>query len=375
VSPGSLSLYLHIPWCRVRCGYCDFNTYVLGSAAPDLPERYQAALLAELGLAAERLGPRRVETIYFGGGTPTLMAPPAFAALLGRIGELFDVAPDAEITTEANPETVTPASLAQLRQAGITRLSLGMQSAVPHLLATLERVHTPGRAVEAVGWARAAGFASVSLDLIYATPGETLTDWEHSVETALAAEPDHLSAYSLIVEPGTRLAARIARGELPAPQEDAMAERYLLADERFNAAGLAWYEVSNWARPGHECRHNLAYWRSGDWWGFGAGSHSHVAGVRWWNERHPRTYAERIEACAMPVAGSEELTDEDRHMETVMLGLRLREGLLSSALTASEQTRVPALVDDGLVTVMGERIVCTQRGRLLADGVVRDLLD
>jgi oxygen-independent coproporphyrinogen-3 oxidase len=395
-----LSLYLHIPWCRVRCGYCDFNTYVLPPTHDhNTTSPYLAALRAELAQAARVTGDgssvtlfsRRVTTVYFGGGTPTLLDPADFHCLLSAIREHFDLDPAAEITTEANPETVTPETLARLRATGLNRLSLGLQSTTPHVLKTLDRVHTPGRALEAVAWARAAGFDSVSLDLIYGTPGESLTDWRATLETALTAEPDHVSAYSLIVEPGTRLAAQIARGDLPAPDEDDLADKYTIADERLTAAGLPWYEVSNWARPGHACRHNLAYWRSADWWGLGAGAHSHVGGVRWWNVRHPTAYAARLQAGDSPAEARETLTPEQIHVERVLLELRLAEGLDPAILTGTEQARVAQLTADGLLTlvrppaphpdgptlhpVSTDRLQLTPTGRLLADRVVRDLLD
>ncbi len=218
------------------------------------------------------------------------------------------------MTTEANPESVDQAYLETLRAAGFNRLSLGMQSAVPSVLQVLERRHTPGRVAQVVGWARAAGFESISLDLIYANPHETLDQWRTSIDAALALQPDHLSAYSLIVEPGTRLAARMGRGELPLPDSDQQADCYQLADEAFSEAGLANYEVSNWARPGYEARHNLAYWRSDDWWGFGSGAHSHVNGVRWWNLRHPAAYTAKLAAGSSPAQARETLTADERRV-------------------------------------------------------------
>jgi oxygen-independent coproporphyrinogen-3 oxidase len=375
-----LSLYLHLPWCRVRCGYCDFNTYVLPpKAAADVVPAYLDALGAELALAARILGPRRVETVYFGGGTPTLLAPFDFASLLRSVRAHFDLAAGAEVTAEANPETLSPAYLAELRSAGVARLSLGMQSACPAVLAVLERVHTPLRAVEAVAWARAAGFSSVSLDLIYGAPGETLVDWAGTLDVALAAAPDHVSAYSLIPEEGTKLAARMARGELPYPDDDDLADKYTLADERFEAAGLPWYEVSNWARLGHGCRHNLAYWRSADWWGFGAGAHSHVAGCRWWNERRPEVYRDRLRSGLSPAQGREELTAAQRHFEQVLLSLRLAEGLDMAVLSGPEAVRADGFAAAGLAVVgrrgPGRFLRLTQSGRLLADRLAAELLD
>ena len=370
---------MHVPFCASRCGYCDFNTYTaaeLGAAPGASQDAYVAAAAAELDLARKVLGgPAQVQSVFFGGGTPTLLPAPVLAGLLAAVGERFPLAPGAEVTTEANPESIDRAYLDRLVAAGFTRLSLGMQSARPGVLAVLERRHTPGRVAEVVGWARAAGFGSVSLDLIYGSPTETLSDWRTSLDAALALGPDHVSAYSLIVEPGTRLAARIGRGELPVPDEDLHADCYLLAEEVLTAAGYAAYEVSNWARPGHESRHNLAYWLGHDWWGVGPGAHSHVAGVRWWNVRHPRDYSSRLAAGESPAQAREELDAGQRRVERVLLELRLAQGLPREVLTASEQARLPALVASGLVSEESGRIRPTLRGRLLADAVVRDLLD
>jgi oxygen-independent coproporphyrinogen-3 oxidase len=355
-------LYLHIPWCRSRCGYCDFNTYRLDRRDHDATRPYLAALGRELELAADQLGPRPVVTVYFGGGTPTLLGPADFAWLLTRVSDLFQLDPAAEITTEANPETVALEYLERLRQTGVNRLSLGMQSAVESVLAVLDREHRPGRAVEAVDWARRAGFDSVSLDLIYGTPGESTADWETSLAVGLAAGPDHLSAYALTVEPGTRLAARLGRGELDWPDPDDLADKYLQAEDRLARAGLPWYEISNWARPGAACRHNLAYWRSDDWWGVGAGAHSHVGGLRWWNHRLPRRYNDRLEAGLSPAQAGERLTDEQRRVERIMLDLRLASGLDPVWLTASERGRLGFPLAQGLMEVRPSATAGSRRG-------------
>ncbi len=378
--PGRpLSLYVHVPFCASRCGYCDFNTYTaseLGAAPGASQVAYLAAVVAEVDLAHRVLGnPPAVQSVFFGGGTPTMLPATALAGLLDAVRERFPVARGAEVTTEANPESVDRAYLDTLVEAGFTRLSLGMQSSRPGVLAVLDRRHTPGRVGEVVGQARAAGFGSVSVDLIYGSPTETLDDWSASLDTALSYEPDHVSAYSLIVEPGTRLAARIGRGELPAPDEDFHADCYLLAEERLTAAGYAAYEVSNWARPGHESRHNLAYWLGHDWWGFGPGAHSHVSGVRWWNVRHPRAYSARLVAGESPAQAREVLSPSERRVERVLLELRVASGLPLDVLTPAEARRVPALVERGLVAVTADRARLTLNGRLLADAVIRDLLD
>jgi putative oxygen-independent coproporphyrinogen III oxidase len=376
-----LGFYVHVPFCTVRCGYCDFNTYTVADlgTASGVPgasrTTYAGAAVREVELARAVLGEGAppVETVFFGGGTPTLLSPEDLGSVLKAISSELGLAPGAEVTTEANPDSVTLESLERLREAGFTRVSFGMQSAVPHVLTVLERTHDPARVPDVVEWARRAGFEQVSLDLIYGTPGESQRDWETSVEAALACAPDHVSAYSLIVEDGTALARRVRRGELPMPDEDDLAAKYEAADAAFSAAGLTWYEVSNWSRPGAECRHNVLYWTGADWWGVGPGAHSHVGGVRWWNVKHPAAYAERI-ASGSPAAARELLTDEDRRVERVLLELRLHTGLPLDVLDPEGRAAVPDVVTDGLAHVHDERLVLTDRGRLLADAVVRDLL-
>lgn len=388
---GGLGMYVHVPFCSVRCGYCDFNTYTateLGGGASQLG--YAGTALAEIALGGRvlrdaGLPERPVSTVFVGGGTPTVLPAADLVRMLDGVRDTWGLAPDAEVTTEANPDSVTPESLAELARGGFTRVSFGMQSAVPHVLATLERTHDPRRIPDVVRWARDAGLA-VSLDLIYGTPGESLADWRASLETALATGVDHVSAYALVVEQGTKMAVQVRRGLLTLPDEDDQAAKYELADDLLTAAGLHWYEVSNWARtPADACRHNLAYWRNDDWWGVGPGAHSHVGGVRWWNVKHPRTYAARLEAGESPAAGRETVEDASARLERVMLGVRLDEGLPIEALTPDARTRVAALVADGLVDgraalgrgpgVPGQRVRLTRRGRLLADAVVRTLAD
>jgi len=379
----AFGVYIHVPFCRVRCGYCDFNTYTADELRGARREDYAGQAAAELGFARdalERAGlpARPASTVFFGGGTPTLLPTRDLAALLGRVADEFGLAPGAEATTEANPDSIDRDGLHRLADAGFTRVSLGMQSAVPHVLATLDRTHDPERLPSVVDWAREAGLA-VSLDLIYGTPGESLDDWSRSLEAALALQPDHLSAYALIVEEGTRLARRIRRGELPAPDDDLQADMYELADARLAAAGFAWYEVSNWARdPAQRSRHNLAYWTGEDWWGIGPGAHSHVGGVRWWNVKHPAAYAERIAAGVSPAKARETLRPEDRYRERVLLETRIADGLPTDVLDPAARPRVAALIDEGLVdgvaAIRERRLVPTLRGRLLADLVVRTLL-
>jgi putative oxygen-independent coproporphyrinogen III oxidase len=372
-------VYLHIPFCAVRCGYCDFNTYTaleLGGGASQAA--YGGTAAREIDLALRVLsasGPVPcVDTVFFGGGTPTLLATGDLSGLLARVRDGFGLATGAEVTTEANPDSVTAESLAALAEAGVNRVSFGMQSAVPAVLATLDRTHDPERVPQVVAWARAAGLG-VSLDLIYGTPGESVRDWQTSLDAALACEPDHLSAYALVVEAGTRLAARIGRGELPLPDDDDEATKYELADERLSAAGLDWYEISNWARtPDDACRHNLGYWRDGDWWGVGPGAHSHVGGVRWWNVKHPTAYAARLESGLSPAQAREVLTPEQHLTERLLLGVRLVEGLPVAELP--DRSRVAELIADRLVdpaAALAGVVRLTLRGRLLADTVVRVL--
>jgi oxygen-independent coproporphyrinogen-3 oxidase len=373
-------IYVHVPFCTVRCGYCDFNTYTaeeLGDQPGASRATYAEAAITEVRLARRVLGDvdLPVSTVFFGGGTPTLLGSGDLASVLAAVAAEFGLAPGVEVTTEANPDSVAAWDLEALRDAGFTRVSFGMQSAVDSVLATLDRTHDPLRVPAVVEWARAAGFDQVSLDLIYGTPGETLADWVVSLDAALACRPDHVSAYSLIVEPGTALARRIGRGELSMPDEDDLADKYVVADERLGAAGLTWYEVSNWARDlGSRCRHNELYWTGGHWWGVGPGAHSHVGGVRWWNVKHPAAYAGRLAEEVSPAAAREVLDAETRRVERVMLEIRLRDGLPVSALDATGRRAVAELGERGLVELAAERLVLTRQGRLLADAVVRDLL-
>ncbi|GAB3171395.1 radical SAM family heme chaperone HemW [Myceligenerans halotolerans] len=394
-------VYVHVPFCSVRCGYCDFNTYTaaeLGGGASQVA--YADTALREVTLAAKVLADvglpeRPASTVFFGGGTPTMLPAGDLVRMLDGVRDAWGLEPGAEVTTEANPDSVTPSYLEALAEAGFTRVSFGMQSAVPRVLATLERTHDPARIPDVVRWARDAGLR-VSLDLIYGTPGETLADWRESLEVATATGVDHVSAYALVVEPGTKMAAQVRRGQLTLPDEDDQAAKYELADELLTAAGLGWYEVSNWARTDDDaCRHNLAYWRGHDWWGIGPGAHSYVAaadvaeagadgaraGVRWWNVKHPRRYAAALEAGGSPGAGRELLTEDEAYLERVMLGVRLAEGLDLGVLRPAGRQAVAGLVARGLLdgaAALGAggvppRVVLTLRGRLLADAVVREL--
>nr|WP_235912213.1 radical SAM family heme chaperone HemW [Ruania zhangjianzhongii] len=375
------SVYLHVPFCSVRCGYCDFNTYTateLGEGANR--SDYADSAVTEITLAAESMAAaglpeRAVSTVFVGGGTPTLLPPRDLVAMLTAIESTWGLTPGVEVTTEANPDSVTAADLRELAAAGFTRVSFGMQSAVPDVLATLERTHDPHRVPQVVDWARQAGL-QVSLDLIYGTPGETLADWETSLQAAIAMAPDHISAYALVVEPGTKMGAQVRRGLLPMPADDDEADKYELAAALLADAGYGWYEISNFARDeASRCRHNIAYWRSQDWWGVGPGAHSHIGGQRWWNVKHPRPYAQLVADGLLPVDGVEVLDDAQRADEEILLGVRLIEGL---QVAPGKRDRLPALVTGGLLEAEAAAdgvAQLTLRGRLLADTVVRELVD
>lgn len=376
-------VYVHVPFCRVRCGYCDFNTYTASELRGVRRDDYAGHAVREIEWAAtvlDRSGvPRRpVSTVFFGGGTPTMLPASDLAMILRAIDDTWGILPGAEVTTEANPDSVDASSLQTLREGGFNRISYGMQSAVPHVLATLDRTHDPLRVPVVVDLAKQQGL-DVSLDLIYSTPGESLADWRTSLDAALACAPDHVSAYSLIVEDGTAMGRMVARGELPAPDDDLAADMYELADQVLGDAGYSWYEVSNWARgDAHASRHNLSYWKGHDWWGVGPGAHSAVAGTRWWNVKHPAAYANRVLSGASPAAGREVIDDETRYVERLLLAARVRGELATSEIRQEARGRVAGLIArgllDGSAAVRG-RIDLTLQGRLLADAVVRELLD
>jgi putative oxygen-independent coproporphyrinogen III oxidase len=375
-------VYVHVPFCATRCGYCDFNTYTAAELEASLasPTSWLAAVRRELELAATVMGtPPPANTVFIGGGTPSLLGAPVLTEVLTAIQDTLGLAADAEITTESNPESTSPAFFEAIRGAGYTRVSLGMQSAASHVLKVLDRTHTPGRATAAAREAREAGFEHVNLDLIYGTPGEKDEDLARSLAAVLEAGVDHVSAYALIVEEGTALARRIARGDLPAPDDDVLADRYEQVDKALSEAGLHWYEVSNWAtEPKAWCQHNLTYWNGADWWGVGPGAHSHVGGVRWWNVKHPARYAAVLAQGNSPAAARETLTDEDRHLERVMLQLRLADGLPLDVLSPeaqkeAHQAAAEDLLNKAALAGLNGRCVLTPKGRLLADAVVRRL--
>lgn len=393
---AGFAVYIHVPFCRVRCGYCDFNTYVKGFGAGADRASYHDSARRELALAAQflrehKLVPPPASSVYFGGGTPTLLSVRALRELLEDVVSTWGVAPGAEVSIEANPDTITDQVARDLAASGFTRVSLGMQSAVPQVLATLERTHRPENLPQAVAALRRAGLA-VSLDLIYGTPGESIADWEASLQAALALEVDHISAYSLVIEPGTKMYAQVERGQLSPIDPDSQAEKYEMADSLLRAAGFKWYEISNWARRqegeklpspkipdatylANVSRHNLAYWRDWNWWGIGPGAHSHLANVRWWNQKHPRAYAQQVNAGQLPVEDGEVLDKSGRELERIMLGLRTASGVKS--LRAEERAQLPALVAAGYLEEEAARrgeAILTLQGRLMADYVTGQLL-
>ncbi|MCQ9350220.1 radical SAM family heme chaperone HemW [Corynebacterium sp. 5QC2CO] len=377
----SFGVYLHVPFCATRCGYCDFNTYTPGQLGSGATQGdYLDAIVAELEMAVVKHPElaRGADTVFIGGGTPSILGASGLRRLLDGVRNSFGLADDAEVTTESNPESTSPEFFEGLAEAGFTRVSLGMQSAVPHVLATLDRTHTPGRPAAAVAEARAAGFEHINLDVIYGTPGESMADLDTTLEAVLATEVDHVSAYSLIVEPGTAMARKVRRGELPMPDDDDLADRYERIDAALGQAGFSWYEVSNWAKPGGQCRHNMLYWRDGNWWGAGPGAHSHIDGTRFYNVKHPARYAATISGDELPIKDSEGLTAEDRHTEKIMLGLRLAEGIDANLLGEDELGKARRQAEAGMVEFVsvdgGQRIQLTNRGRLLADAIIVDIL-
>lgn len=376
-----LSFYIHIPYCVKRCGYCDFNTYtpseLMGPDLESVSKNYISAVLKEIELAQKTVGAAEVPSIFFGGGTPSLMPAIELARVIQEIRDRFELSPDIEITIEVNPDSVSLDFLEKMRQAGANRISMGMQSAVPHVLKVLDRTHNPENVSTAVEKARKAGFEHVSVDLIYGAPGESVSDWQQSVTSALQLAIDHISAYALIIEKGTKLAAQISRGEVQMPPDEETAEKYLIADSAFEAAGFNWYELSNWSKPGGQCRHNIAYWNGSMWWGVGPGAHSYFDNRRWWNVKHPATYQQKINAGESPVQSEEILSEENLADEYLMLQIRRREGIPHRNLKDSQVSRAAEYVDSGHLDQAewtAQKLVLTQQGRLIADRIVRDLV-
>jgi oxygen-independent coproporphyrinogen-3 oxidase len=376
-----LSFYIHIPYCAKRCGYCDFNTYTpseLKSGDLDsLSSSYIDSAIKEIEMAAQVVGSATIPTIFFGGGTPSLLPAAQLVRVIEAIRGRFTLDKDIEITFEANPDSLTQEFLDEIKSAGATRISMGMQSAVGSVLKVLDRTHNPESVGRAVSMVRAAGFEHVSVDLIYGSPGETIDDWRRSLEYALALDIDHISAYALIVEKGTKLAAQINRGELTMPPDDQSADKYLLADQLFEAAGFNWYELSNWSKPGGQCRHNIAYWDGSFWWGVGAGAHSYLNGKRWWNVKHPSSYQEKILQGQSPELSHEILTPENLSDEFIMLQIRRREGILHNHLSSVQIAKAEEFLSSGFLdsaSWQDMRLVLSRDGRLIADKIVRELV-
>lgn len=379
----NLAFYIHIPYCVKRCGYCDFNTYTpselkITEGLAQISNSYIDLLLMEIKAAKVQVGQSaNVPSIFFGGGTPSLMQPDDIGRVISTIKSEFTLLPDAEITMECNPDTVTKESLAAFRAIGVNRVSFGMQSAVKHVLATLDRTHNPENLLQVTTWAQEVGFSEISVDLIYGTPGESLSDWQTSINAALTLPITHISAYALIVEEGTKLAAQIKRGEVAQVDDDLTAEKYLVADKAFTAAGFEWYELSNWAKSGSLSKHNLAYWLGDNWWGAGPGAHSHLNGKRFWNVKHPNLYKERVLANQSPVADSEVLEELQIESERLMLSLRLPSGVDKQSLNELQLAELSSYVESGHLDQANwnqGRATLTLDGRLIADRILRQIL-
>jgi putative oxygen-independent coproporphyrinogen III oxidase len=379
----NLAFYIHIPYCVKRCGYCDFNTYTpselkITEGLARISNSHIDLLLMEIKAAKSQVSQSaNVPSIFFGGGTPSLMQPDDIGRVISTIKSEFTLLPDAEITMECNPDTVTKESLAAFRAVGVNRVSFGMQSAVKHVLATLDRTHNPENLLQATTWAKEVGFSEISVDLIYGTPGESLSDWQTSIDAALTLPITHISAYALIIEEGTKLAAQIKRGEVAQVDDDLTAEKYLVADKAFTAAGFEWYELSNWAKSGSLSKHNLAYWSGDNWWGAGPGAHSHLNGKRFWNVKHPNLYKERVLANQSPVADSEALDELQIESERLMLSLRLPSGLDKQSLNELQLAELSSYVESGHLDQANwnqGRATLTLNGRLIADRILRQIL-
>lgn len=379
----NLAFYVHIPYCIKRCGYCDFNTYTpselqITTGLKSITNSYTNLLIDEIKSARNQLGDRAtVPSIFFGGGTPSLMEASDIKSIISAIGSEFDLATDVEITLESNPDTVDRQKLESFYQAGVNRISFGMQSAIPHVLATLDRTHNPDNLYQVTQWASEVGFKEISVDLIYGTPGESKADWQKTIDTALSLPITHISAYALIIEEGTKLAAQIKRGEVDPVDDDLTAEKYLMADNAFTKFGFNWYELSNWSKPNSESKHNLAYWLGYNWWGAGPGAHSHINGKRFWNVKHPNLYKQKIDAGETPVADSEDLKDSQMESERLMLSIRLPGGVEKSTLNEKQILDLSGYVKSGHLDKGNwdnGRASLTLEGRLIADRIVREIL-
>ena len=394
-------VYIHVPFCMRRCGYCDFNTYTavdMGAGASR--GNYANMVIREMSIVRDWQSSHGIDepeaaTVFFGGGTPTILKASDLVAMLNAVRDTWSIAENAEITTEANPDTVNADYVKELADGGFNRISFGMQSAVPSVLKTLDRTHTPANVAAGVAAANAAGMRS-SVDLIYGAPGESLDDWRTSVRTAIDLGVNHISAYALTVAPNTKMGRQIDAGTLPTPDDDDEATKYEIADDLLGAAGLEWYEISNWARPGYESQHNLGYWRNVDWAGLGPGAHSHygnvlgveqsapeektetvkTSGLRSWDFAHPRMWGQAINAGDVPWSGSERISKEENLEEIIMLGLRMREGLdLSRLGNTADMARIQPMEDEGLIVIRDGRVIPTRTGRLLNDTIIERFFD
>ena len=379
----NLAFYIHIPYCVKRCGYCDFNTYTpaelqLTEGLTQISNSYIDLMVKEIEFARTQVGKRaKVPSVFFGGGTPSLMEASDIKRVISAISERFEVEPNVEITLETNPDTVTKEKLKKFYDAGVNRISFGMQSSVLHVLKTLDRTHNPENLPQVTRWANEVGFKEISVDLIYGTPGESKNDWQQSIDSALALPITHISAYALIVEEGTKLAAQIKRGEITKPDDDLTAEKYLMADKAFTAAGFNWYELSNWAKPSSQSKHNLAYWLGHNWWGAGPGAHSHINGKRFWNVKHPNLYRQKIQANESVILDSEVLEDSQIESERLMLSIRLPQGVEKNTLNNQQILELTDYVNSGHLDQENwnlGRATLTLDGRLIADRIVREIL-
>jgi len=366
------SLYVHVPYCSKRCGYCDFNTYTPSELdREDQIESWLNSAVKEIELARRVLKEElTIDTIFFGGGTPSLLDSNTVDNFIQSVKSNFKLKPGLEITIEANPDSITEEKSQRWLNSGINRVSIGMQSSTKEVLKKLDRTHNPDNVSHSVDILKKSGFDNFSLDLIYGTPGESLNDWENSLKDAIALNPPHISAYSLVIEPGTKMGAQLNRGEISQVNDDEAADKYQLADEMLNKNNYSWYEISNWAKKDKECKHNLNYWLGNNWWGIGPGAHSHVNGVRWWNHKLPKVWRELLEKQNSPALAREVLSEDQIRSEQIMLLSRLRTGLGNQEL---DENRIENLIANQLATLDTNKIVLTLKGRLLADEVFRQL--
>jgi putative oxygen-independent coproporphyrinogen III oxidase len=369
---SEIGIYIHVPFCVTRCGYCDFNTYTPGELAQaDSNESWMNALLSEIDLSMSTLGNKSlVNSIFLGGGTPSLLSAKIIKSIFNKLSINFEFSKNIEITIEANPDTVSEHIVQAWLDAGINRVSIGMQSADLNVLKTLDRTHNPNNVKKAVDVIKKIGISNFSLDLIYGTPGEDLESWNKTLAAALALQPPHISAYALTIEPGTALHRRLQTGKIEGTSSDDQADKYLLTDQLLSENGLNWYEISNWSKPGFESQHNLNYWTNRNWWGYGPGAHSHLSGTRWWNVKHPATYSSQLMTEKTAIAESEELTTSQKELEKIMLKMRIRESNLNEFVPADLLAKWR---NENLVKNVDDRLELTPQGRLMLDGLIHQL--